>query len=90
MTQFNAEAIAQFLARNIMALNADAITWDEFGRRKRAAWDLVAQGEANIAGTDCERRHMQVQEHLDRIMKDRNPLGVEANTFGVSASNQRG
>ena len=60
MTQFNAEAIAQFLARNIMALNADAITWDEFGRRKRAAWDLVAQAKqtsrapiANVGTCKC-------------------------------------
>ena len=89
VTKLSPEAIAQLLALNIKALNSDAITWQEFGQRKLAIWDLAAQGEPNIVGTACERLHMQVQEHLDRVLNDRNPLGAKARTFVASASNKR-
>jgi hypothetical protein len=77
---FNAEAMAQRIARNVMALNSDAITWDQFKRSYRATPDLVARGESNIAPTDFERRYKQVQEHLGRILRERSSLGVEAST----------
>lgn len=80
MAKFNAEAMAERLSRNVMDLNSDAITWDQFRRRIRAAPDLAARGELNIAGTDFERRHRQVQEHLGRILLNCSPLGVEAST----------
>ena len=78
MVKFNPEAMAERLARNVMDLNSDAITWDEFKRRNRAASELVARGELNIAVNDIERRHRQVQEHLDQILRNRSPLRVEA------------
>ncbi|MBE0624434.1 MAG: hypothetical protein IH606_06450 [Burkholderiales bacterium] len=80
MAKFDAEAMAQRLARNVMDLNSDAISWDEFKRRYRAAPDLVARGESNIARNDFERRYRQVQEHLNQILRDRSALGVEAST----------
>lgn len=80
MGTFNAEAMAQRIARNVMDLNSDAITWDQFKQRYRATPDLVARGESDIAPTDFERRYRQVQEHLGRILQDRSALGVEAST----------
>jgi len=80
VAKFNAEAMAERLARNVMDLNSDAITGDEFKRRNRAALDLVARGELNIAGTDFERRQREVQEHLGRILRNRSPLSVAAST----------
>jgi hypothetical protein len=78
MVNFNPEAMAARLARNVMDLNSDAITWDEFKRRNRAASDLVARGELSVAVNDFEHRHSQVQEHLDQILRNSSPLGVEA------------
>jgi len=76
--KFNAEAMAERLAWNVMDLNSGAITWVEFRRRMRAASDLVARGELNSADTAFDRRYDQVQEHLGRILRNCSPLGVEA------------
>jgi len=75
---FDAEAMALRLARNVMDLNSDAITWDQFKRRYRAAPDLVARGEGTLAPTDFKRRYREVQEHLGRILRDQSALGVDA------------
>jgi hypothetical protein len=80
VAKFNAEAMAQRLALNVLELNTDAITWDQFRRRIRAAPDPVARGEMNIARTDFERRHRQVQEHLGQILRNCSTLEVEAGT----------
>jgi hypothetical protein len=80
MGTFNPEAMAQRIARNVMELNSDEITWEQFKRRYRATPDLVARGESNIAPTDVDRRYKLVQEHLGRILRDRSALGVDAGT----------
>lgn len=63
---FNAKRIATQINQNVADVNAGRITWAEFGVRNRAAWDEVAQGEQNIIGSACCRRHDKVQRELDR------------------------
>lgn len=62
-----AAQIAQRIAQNVADVDADRITWDEFSKRNRAAWDDVAQGELNIIGSACDKRHMAVKRELARM-----------------------
>lgn len=71
-----AAQIAQRIAQNVADVDADRITWDEFSKRNRAAWDDVAQGELNIIGSACDKRHMAVKRELARMAGSLHASGV--------------
>ena len=64
MSAFNAKAIARHINRNVAALDAGRISFEEFSALQRAAWDAVARGEQNIIGSACSRRHLAVVKAL--------------------------
>lgn len=59
---FNAQKIAARIEENVALADSGKITWAEFTARNFAAWDEVAQGEANVIGSACARRHIAVQK----------------------------
>lgn len=63
--KFNAQAAAAQIESNVSRVNAKSITWAEFGELQRAAWDAVSQGEMNIIGSECNKRHAAVIKLLN-------------------------
>ncbi len=51
-----ASRVAAEISDNVKAVDACAITWDEFSARQRKAWDSVTRGELNIIASACHRR----------------------------------
>ena len=64
MKRFNAKSIAARIIANADDLHCDRITWEQHGERNRALWDEVAQGELNVIGSACHRRHLRVSALL--------------------------
>lgn len=75
-TQQDAQRIAAQINQNVADVDAGRITWAEFGNRNRAAWDEVAQGQLNIIGSACDRRHGMVHKALNVNEQTANVAGV--------------
>lgn len=61
---FNARKIAAQIKRNVARYNSGMLNYEQFGIEQRKAWDAVAQGEMNIIGSPCAKRHCAVSRLL--------------------------
>jgi len=62
VARFNAEKIAKAITQNVRDVTDKRITFAEFDAIQKRLWDQVSQGEQNIIGSACSRRHQAVSK----------------------------
>jgi hypothetical protein len=52
--------VAETIRANVRNLDLGIVTFAEFGKRNRSAWDSILRGELPVIGSACSRRMQAV------------------------------